>query len=252
MINIRQMLTQWLAENPGDPSGWPYMHSVIERLAGDPRAHDALNTIVRNLPRIPPTNAIWELIMDCCVHAKMQLETFHTLLAKERKTIERLQRHRQSVEDLRRFINEATEPHEHPMVDWMWLEDKTNPIEVAEMNRLASEMGWAPPSIAYQKGADYYLDALNRIAVLIDERQQSTDRAMLRFGVNRKSRTKEAAETAAIGWLAEQVEDIFGKPFARQVAVLAEVALNIAEVSEDRVREALKSRRRQSVDSTTK
>ena len=101
-----------------------------------------------------------------------------------------------------------------------------------------------PPHIAYEKGADYYCDALDRIAALIEERQQSTDRVLCEFGVNRKSHTKEAAETAAIGWLAEQVEDVFGKPCARQVAVLAEVALNIDEVTEDRVREALKSRRR--------
>ena len=113
-----------------------------------------------------------------------------------------------------------------------------------------AELG--PISIAYEKGADYYQDALDRIAALIEERQQSTDRVLCEFGVNRKSHTKEAAETAAIGWLAEQVDDVFGKPCARHVAVLAEVALNIDEVSEDRVREALKSRRRQSVCSTAK
>ena len=67
---------------------------------------------------------------------------------------------------------------------------------------------------------------------------------MLQLGVTRKSATKSAAETAAIGWLAEHVVLTFDKPFAQQVATLAEVALGIGEVSEDRVREALKTRRR--------
>ena len=39
-----------------------------------------------------------------------------------------------------------------------------------------------------------------------------------------------------------------GKPFARQVADLAEVAFDIGEVTEDRVREVLKVRRKKSVD----
>jgi hypothetical protein len=39
-----------------------------------------------------------------------------------------------------------------------------------------------------------------------------------------------------------------GKPFARQVADLAEVAFDIGEITEDRVRELLKSRRKKSVD----
>jgi hypothetical protein len=199
-----------------------------------------------------PADAVWELV-EQCIHATAQLETFHTLLAEEGKTVERLQRHRESVADLREFIAAASKPHENPYVDWASLQTTTDPNEVAEMNRLAAELGLGPSHIAYEKGADFYRDALDRIAALIEERQQSTDRAMLRFGVNRKAHTKEAAETAAIGWLAEQVENIFGKPFARQVAVLAEVALNIDEVTEDRVREVLKSRRRrQSVDSTAK
>jgi hypothetical protein len=85
--------------------------------------------------------------------------------------------------------------------------------------------------------------ALNRIAALIELRQETADIAIVDLGVTRKSGTQSAAETAAIGQLAHSVALAFDRPFATQVAVLAEVAFGIGEVSDDRVREALKARR---------
>lgn len=96
------------------------------------------------------------------------------------------------------------------------------------------------------------LAALDRIAAKIEQQQQQTDTILLRLGVTRKSHSKVAAENSALGALAESVVNILGKPYAPQVAILAEVAFGIGAVSEDRVRELLKARRRQSVRSTSK
>jgi hypothetical protein len=123
VIDVRQMLTQWLVENPVDDPDWPGTRLVIERLVADPRAHDALKAIAKNKPTSDsygiesPSGAVWELV-DQCYRAVDQLEMFHDLLAGERKAVEQLQRHRQSVADLRQFIAAAGKPHQNPYVDW--------------------------------------------------------------------------------------------------------------------------------------
>jgi hypothetical protein len=92
-------------------------------------------------------------------------------------------------------------------------------------------------------------DALDRVIKSIEKQQAGVEYYTKRMlGVTRKSSTKTAAENAAIGWLAEMVIHNTGKPFARQVADLAEVAFDIGEITEDRVRELLKTRRKKSVD----
>ena len=63
----------------------------------------------------------------------------------------------------------------------------------------------------------------------------------LDLGVTRKS---SAVRAATIGWLAEKVANLAGKPLTTQVAFLADIVLNTRDVSEERVREALRSRRR--------
>ena len=91
-------------------------------------------------------------------------------------------------------------------------------------------------------------DAIDRVIKSIETRQATVEASRHALGVTRKSSTKTAAENAAIGWLAGIVMHNTGKPFARQVADLAEVAFDIGEVTEDRVRELLKRRRKKSVD----
>ena len=80
------------------------------------------------------------------------------------------------------------------------------------------------------------------IAELIELRQQASDDAAIELGVTRKAGTNTAAATAAIGWLAEGIERLAGKPCVPQVATLAEIALAIGEVTPDRVRAARKRR----------
>ncbi|MGO9684617.1 MAG: hypothetical protein ACLP0B_14960 [Steroidobacteraceae bacterium] len=198
MIDVRRMI---VIAAPDE-----HERGVLERIVADHdhRANDALNAIGKTLEEI------WRLIR-LCVQAEMRARTFRDLLADERKTVERLQSYRQSVEDLRGFLNEVARPSDHPLIDWK------------------------PDANAADRAA------LDHIAALINERALVAEEARHRLGVTRKS---SAADTAAIGWLADAVKSSTGKPFTPQVAVLAEIALDIGEVLPDRVREALRSRQR--------
>jgi len=133
-----------------------------------------------------------------CVIARVLMQEFPRLVLEKRATAEQLQRHRQSMQDLRQLIIDQ--------------------------------------------------DAIERVIKSIEKRQATVEASKHALGATRKSSTKTAAENAAIGWLAQVVMHNTGKPFARQVADLAEVAFDIGEVTEDRVRELLKSRRKKSVD----
>jgi predicted nucleotide-binding protein len=95
-------------------------------------------------------------------------------------------------------------------------------------------------------------DAVDYVTKLIEEQLASVEASKHDIGVTRKSSTKTAAENAAIGWLAQTVVHNTGKPFARQVAKLAEVAFDLSEVTEDRVRKVLKTRLQKVVRSTPK
>jgi hypothetical protein len=218
MNDIPQMIREYLARKPDDCD--QHERRVLNRIAADHRAHAAINAVTKS------TDEIWHLVA-ICIDAEMVMRKFRVVLNEERDTVERLRRHRQSVEDLKNFLDQAAKWSEHPMVFW---------LAVSEQESTA------------------YRDTLNRIAALIERRQQTAEEVALQLVVTRKSATKSAAETAAIGWLAEHVAHTFDKPFAQEVAILAEVALGIGEVSEDRVRAALKPRRRRkwNVDPTKK
>jgi hypothetical protein len=208
MSGIRGMIAKYLAETANEPEPDEHGRRVLQRIAADTRAHDALNTISKT------RGIIWKVV-SCCVHAELLARRFPKLLAEEREMVERLRRHQQSVEDLRQFLNQAIRWHEDPIVDWITIPEQESAV---------------------------YRNALTGIAALIDLRQRTVEDVVLRLGATRKSANKSAAETAAIGWLADWVVHLTGKPFAQQVAVLAAVALDIDEVSEDRVRAALKAR----------
>jgi hypothetical protein len=151
---------------------------AISRIAGDDK--DLIEAVIRH-----------------CVIARGVMQEFPCLVMEKRVTAQQLQRHRQSVQDLRRLIGDQ--------------------------------------------------DAIDRVIKSIEKRQATVEASKHAIGVTRKSSTKTAAENGAIGWLARQVMHNTGKPFARQVADLAEVAFDIGGVTEDRVREVLKSRRKKSV-----
>jgi hypothetical protein len=234
MNDIPQMISEYLAANPDECD--QDSRRVLNRIAADPRAHTAINTIAKS------TDEIWQLL-ELCTLAEMVMGKFHVVLTEERGTVERLRRHRQSVDDLRHLIDQASEHSEHPMVDWLAIPE-TEQERVVLQDMLNSGAALVQQTPVELESADYFRLALNRISALIDLRQQAADGAALQLGVTRKSASKSAAKKAAIGYLATGVVLYFNKPFAQQVAVLAEVALGIGEISEDRVREALKTRRR--------
>jgi hypothetical protein len=66
----------------------------------------------------------------------------------------------------------------------------------------------------------------------------------LRFGATRKSNISKASQYAAIGWLAEGVHRITGRPHYREVCELAEVILGLA-VSIDNARWCARQRKRE-------
>jgi hypothetical protein len=158
------------------------------------------------------------------------------VVAAKQATEDRLKCHRKSVKDLRRFIV-ATRDIEFP-IGW--------PVAKFEAKNADYQDEW------YEKSAEFYKDALDRIASLIDRQQKIIAQVTHMLAVNQKSGTRTAAENAGIGLLAGYVVDVTGKPFARLVATLAAVAFDIGEghISEDRVREILKKLRKRSVNLT--
>ena len=212
---------------------------VLTRLVANNDALAALIAIAKG------ADNAWGIV-DLCSIAEIKMTTFHKALQNESAMVGRLQQYRQSVADLKKFIDEATEYPELLFVDWVVLpETEEESRRVHDALKTSAEKTGGPAFTQYEKSADFYQDALKRIAMLIDLRQQATDEALqVTLGANRKSRAKVAAENSAIGWLAQAVEKDFGKPFAVQVAKISEIALDIGEVFEDRVREALKVRKR--------
>ncbi|WP_218037543.1 hypothetical protein, partial [Reyranella soli] len=82
--------------------------------------------------------------------------------------------------------------------------------------------------------------ALNLLGWKIANCRCFTKDAKLFIAATRKTRVSGAAETAAIGWLADAVKRNYGKPHYGRVATLASCVLATKkEVSLDRVRAAL-------------
>ena len=77
--------------------------AVLKRIAADRRAHVAIYVIAKE---DADQHQIWK-ILALCIDAEHQLRTFQSLLADERNNAKQLQRHRQSVADLRQFIDQA-------------------------------------------------------------------------------------------------------------------------------------------------
>jgi hypothetical protein len=253
MSDIRKMIAGYLAtDHEEDEHG----RCGLNRIAADPHAHTALEKMVK--PIWPPSGVqckpgeeaeskIWQLI-GLCMEAEIRVRTFRPILAEERGMVEQLQRHRESVKDLKRFIEQATGHPDYAFVEWLPLretdQESAERWEFFKMLAATLKGPQSPHLVAYEKSAAYYREALDRISTLIDARQETADEAVRMLGATREAAARSAAETAAIGFLAEEVLDLTSKPFTAQVARLAEIALGIDDVSQDRVRAALKARRR--------
>ena len=114
MSDIRGMIEEYLGKTNNEPEASWHERLVLSRVAANPRAHAALNAIAKN------TDEIWGLI-QLCIDAELVMGTFRELLTEERETVDRLNRYRQSVKDLKQFIDQAAQHPQHSMVDWMAL-----------------------------------------------------------------------------------------------------------------------------------
>jgi hypothetical protein len=212
---------------------------VLQRIAASRAAQAAFNTIAKTEDDI-------KKLIQRCIHAKTIQRKFPAWLKEERDMAERLRQHRRSVEDLRQFINRAAHPPKNPFMHWLALPETDQENAVKRLTAFRAE--GQPLPATYDKSAAYYREALDRITLLLDERQHIVEDTERNLAVTYKYKAKTAAENSAMGWLADQVFNLTGKPFAPQVAILAQVVLGIDGATDDRVREALKMRRRKSVD----
>jgi hypothetical protein len=79
------------------------------------------------------------------------------------------------------------------------------------------------------------------VKTVIRDRRRIAKETALRTGATRKT-SGDAADTAAVGWLAEGVRRACGKPHHVPAAALAGIVLGF-EVSVDQLREAERTRR---------
>jgi hypothetical protein len=188
-----------------------YGRRVFDRLKGDPRVPETLAAITQN-------DIETGALLRACVEADLLMRTFNERVARERKTPERLNRFKQGIADLRKFLTEFSRPTD-PLEAWAVLSD-------AEILK--------------------HQNALDDLELIVETRRLVASQTMLRFGATRKSSktNKQAAERAAIGWIADAVKHVARRPLARHAAILAEAALGVRDIDFDRARKALKTRAR--------
>ena len=200
---------------------------VLARLKADDRVPEALAAIAKSESDL-------NRLLSGCLESDELLRTFGETLNKERRIIEQAKRLQLNLEELKTFFDEELWSYDHAKIG-ATLKDRTY------IDRLSARISIDNQDIQMINHSIYVFKEL------IADRQRVASETILRFGATRKSArsNKNAAQTAAIGWLAEAVERIAGRPLTRHAAVLAEATLAIRDITEDRVREALRTRRRE-------
>jgi hypothetical protein len=113
-----------------------------------------------------------------------------------------------------------------------------NTLEQPPADRLSAYIRYDPADLATIRQG-FYL-----VADAIAARRRVAEETILRVGATRKTYDAgKAAKTAAIGWIAEGVRNNCGRPNTRAAADLAAAALG-CEVTEERLREAARTRKR--------
>jgi hypothetical protein len=191
---------------------------VFTRLmSDDPRISEALASIVK-------IDSDLDRVLLSCFQCEEIARTFNETMAKEREIIGRTEKLKRSVTELSSFLDQEI----------------SNPGRTSK-DRLSAIIDLS------NEDKERLFTAFITMADTISARQRVAHETILRYGATRKSalQNKKAAQTAAIGWLADSIERIAGKPLTRHVAVLAEASLKTADIiGIERVREALKTRAR--------
>jgi hypothetical protein len=183
---------------------------VLDRLATGKRAAEAAETFAK----FEADDRAAHMILKACIEADLLIRSFPDRLNVEMESLSRLEQLDKSVADLSAFVSELNQ----------------NPPD-----RLA----------AYAKYGDDDFGAmklgLHLVREAIKDRCRIAKETILRIGATRKTKG-DAADTAAIGWLAEGVRRACGKPHHVHAAALVEIVLG-CEVSVDQLREAERTRR---------
>jgi hypothetical protein len=189
---------------------------VFDRLMSDDRVPEALGSIVK-------TDSDLNRVLLSCFQYEEIARTFNETMAKEREIIERTEKIKNSVNELASFLDQ----------------------EISNPGRMIRDRLSAVITLS-NEDKERLFTALITMADTISARQRVAHETILRYGATRKSapQNKKAAQTAAIGWLADSIERIAGKPVTSHVAVLAEAILETTDIiTVERVRKALKTRR---------
>lgn len=86
-----------------------------------------------------------------------------------------------------------------------------------------------------------YRQSLYEINSFTELRARAAEETPRRIGATRKVQQNEAAENAAIGWLAASIKKIKGRPFETQACIIAQALLSTSKISEPRLRRATKN-----------
>jgi hypothetical protein len=190
---------------------------VFGRLMSNDRSLEALAAITK-------TDSDLNRVLLACLQSEDLARTFHKRLANECEVIKRAEKLKKSITELASFLDQETSQ--------------------SNLGRIRNDRLSAVITL-HNDDKEKVLQAFDIVADVISARRRVASETLLRYGKTRNSapKNKKAAQTAAIGWLAEAIEKIAGKPLTRHVAVLAEAILGLRDVvTIERVREALKTR----------
>jgi hypothetical protein len=210
MIEIPPEIMTWSAALAANAE--PHGLRVLERLKEDPRACEAMDAICGG------DSAANRALLFTCMAAELLARTFNRRVSEERRTKERIRRLRTQLGELRAFCDELEQPPDLVQAY----------VAISEQQKTAVR------------------NSLLLFEGIIAAREETVERNLLLWSITRKSGSanREAAELAAIGWIAAQVHHTAGQPMAKEVAVLAEAALGIRDVSVDRVHRGFKNTER--------
>jgi hypothetical protein len=156
-------------------------------------------------------------LLSLCFEAHFLAKNFNKLTSDARRALDREAMYKRSIANIERLLKDTQKPALNRLTAYT----------MPDANRIALER-----------------EALQSMKDRLDVQSRTAKETILRVGATRKSRGKRAAETAAIGWIAEGVKRITKKTNARLSADLAELILG-CDVSLDRIDNAADTRKRE-------
>jgi hypothetical protein len=184
--------------------------TLLARLADSPDAAKAFKRLKPHHRDVPGVTAVHgSNLLLWCTQAELVYRAFPQEITKAKERLVQKERLDTAVAELRKFV--AAQNAWPPF-------GKLSPANIATMKH-----------------------GLDLIVERIDECRHDARDTEPRLGATRKTQVKEAAENAAIWFLANNVQFATGKPHWQEVANLAHVILE-TDVTAERVRHAVRKR----------